>query len=472
MHIFISAGEPSGDLHGANLIRALRQTHPGITCIGFGGEHMEAAGCRLLYPLCRLAVMWVLRVLANTHVFLRLLAMADRYFHDQRPDAVVLIDYPGFNWWLARRARRHGIPVFYFVPPQLWAWAGWRVRKMRRYVDHVLCTLPFEQEWYQARAVSAHYVGHPYFDELAEQQLDAVFVAGQQSRPGTIIGLLPGSRNQEIERNLSTLLQSAGRIHAARPDTRFLVACLHPAQRDFVAGRLPLTLPDAVGQVCNLPAGWNPAPRPSDAVGQVCNLPAGWNPAPRPSGAVGQVCNLPAGWNPAPRPSSASEGSSPALRAGGSTRGDGRPSGSVRGLPIEVCAGRTPEIIHLAHACIAVSGSVGLELLYRGKPSVVVYRVRRIDLLLCRLLKTAPYISLVNLLAGRELFPEFLTHRDETDAIAGHVLRWLEDAEEYRKVCAELAGLRERVAIRGACERAARYVSNKLQVTSNSEPEA
>src|SRR5258708_3088494 len=204
MRVFICAGEPSGDLHGANLVRAFRRLNPGIECVGFGGERMEEAGCRLVYPLCRLAVMWFARVLANAPTFLELLSRADRYFRHHRPDAVVLIDYPGFNWWMARRAHFHGIPVFYFVPPQLWAWAGWRVEKMRRFVDHVLCTLPFEPAWYQERGVAAHYVGHPYFDELGHQQLDAPFLA-EHGNGGPIVGLLPGSRTQEIHRNLSTM---------------------------------------------------------------------------------------------------------------------------------------------------------------------------------------------------------------------------------------------------------------------------
>src|SRR2546421_12042608 len=139
MRIFISAGEPSGDLHGGNLARALRQTDPGIECIGFGGACMEAAGCRLLYPLAGLAVMGVLRVLQSAHKFLALLLEADRYFRLQKPDAVVLIDYPGFHWWLARRAHAHGVPVFYFVPPQLWAWAGWRGKKKRPPGGHRPC---------------------------------------------------------------------------------------------------------------------------------------------------------------------------------------------------------------------------------------------------------------------------------------------------------------------------------------------
>src|SRR3984893_700191 len=158
MRIFFCAGEPSGDIHGANLVRHLRQVDPTLECVGFGGDNMQAAGCPLLYPLCPLAVMGNVRVLTNVHSFLHLLSRADRFFRHHRPDAVVLIDFPGFNWWLARRAHFHGIPVFYFVPPQLWSWAGWRIKKMQRWVDHVLCTLPFEKPWYQARGVEAEYV--------------------------------------------------------------------------------------------------------------------------------------------------------------------------------------------------------------------------------------------------------------------------------------------------------------------------
>jgi lipid-A-disaccharide synthase len=130
---------------------------------------------------------------------------------------------------------------------------------------------------------------------------------------------------------------------------------------------------------------------------------------------------------------------------------------------IESHVGRTPEIIQLAHSSIAVSGSVGLELLYHGKPSVVVYRVGRFDLFMCRLFKTSPYISLVNLLAGKELYPEFLTDRCDDDAISRHILRWLNDSAAYDAVRAELTRLRAQMAQPGACERAARFILEVVQ---------
>jgi lipid-A-disaccharide synthase len=322
------------------------------------------------------------RVLARAPVFLELLSRADRYFRHKRPDAIILIDYPGFHWWLARRAHFHGIPVFYFVPPQLWAWGGWRVNKMRRWVDHVLCALPFEESWYQSRGVAAHYVGHPYFDELSEQPLDRKFLAEHRSQPGPIVGLLPGSRNQEVERNLSTLVRSAALIRAARPDTRFLMACFQSSHQRHVKNYLNRLT------------------------------------ATRPGGLVS--------------------------------------------LPIEICVGRTQEIIELAQSCIAVSGSVGLEMLYRARPCVVVYRIGRIDLKVCKLFLTTRYISLVNLLADKELYPEFLTDRCEAEAISGHILRWLNEPETYQVRCRELKELYARVGQAGACERAATFVLSEI----------
>ncbi|MEM1305143.1 MAG: lipid-A-disaccharide synthase, partial [Planctomycetota bacterium] len=163
MKIFFSVGEPSGDLHGANLIRELKKTGDDWEFVGYGGPRMAAAGARLHEDLTKLAVMWFARVLLNLHKFIGLKRRAERYFLEHRPDAVVLIDYPGFNWHIARVARKQGIPVFYYGTPQLWGWASWRVKKLRRDVGHALCKLPFEEPWLRERGCNATFVGHPYF---------------------------------------------------------------------------------------------------------------------------------------------------------------------------------------------------------------------------------------------------------------------------------------------------------------------
>ena len=232
MKIFFSVGEPSGDLHGANLIRKIAKQRPDAQFVGYGGPKMQAAGCELHHDLTKLAIMWFLRALLNIRTFWNLLQQANRYFRDHRPDAVVLIDYPGFNWWIARKAKAQQIPVFYYGTPQMWAWAGWRVKKMRRLVDHVLCKLPFEVDWYGARGCDATYVGHPYFDELSGRKIDKAFVKQQQLKPGQLVTILPGSRNQEVEANLESFLKTAKLIRDRIPKTRFAIASFNQSQAD------------------------------------------------------------------------------------------------------------------------------------------------------------------------------------------------------------------------------------------------
>ena len=229
MRVFFSVGEPSGDLHGANLVRELRRQNPAVECVGFGGPQMASAGCRLHADLTQLAVMWFLRVLLNLHHFYRLWRQAESYFRDQRPDAVVLIDYPGFNWWVARSAKRYGIPVFYYGMPQMWAWAGWRVKKMRRLVDYALCKLPFEVSWFGERGCRATYVGHPYFDEVHQRKLDVDFVRQMRGNE-PLVTILPGSRTQEVLINLPTFLKAAARIKQQVPRSRFVIAAFNERQ--------------------------------------------------------------------------------------------------------------------------------------------------------------------------------------------------------------------------------------------------
>lgn len=381
MRFFLSAGEPSGDLHAANLIHSLRRRRPDAEFVGYGGPKMTEAGATLLFPLVDMAVMWLLRVLLNIHKFLGLIGKADRYFRDHRPDAVILIDYPGLHWWIARKAKARGIPVFYYVPPQIWAWAGWRVKKVRKFVDHVLCSLPFEPAWYHARGVpQARYVGHPYFDEIAERTLDESFIVAERAKPGPVVAILPGSRTQEVTRNFPIMLRAALKLHANRPDlhARFVVACLHDRHKALVERMI-------------------------------------------------------------------------------------RDATALEDLPIEVHSARTGELIRLADVAWAVSGSVGLELMMEALPTVVLYKLRRFDLLVARRFIMTKYISLVNLLADAEVMPEYLTEHDVSPDLADWAARWLGDPAERAKASDALAALRRRVAEPGASDRTAAAILAALQ---------
>lgn len=229
MRIFFSVGEPSGDLHGSNLIQHLRNANPDFEFVGFGGPKMKAAGCELIYDLTQLAVMFLSKVISNLRFFFGLVDQADEYFANNEVDAVVLIDYPGFNWHIAKKAKTRGIPVYYYGVPQMWAWAPWRVRKIRKYVDHVLCKLPFEKKWFEDRNCSATYVGHPYFDQLETQTYDEAFLqqANEQLEldEKKLVLLLPGSRDQEVDSNLPVLIDAADRIAAERPEASFAISC-------------------------------------------------------------------------------------------------------------------------------------------------------------------------------------------------------------------------------------------------------
>jgi len=224
MRVFVSAGEPSGDHHAALLVRAIRESRPDVEVAGLGGPHMADEGVDLVADMTQFAVMWLSRAILNIHRFIDLARRADRSFLDSKPDVCVLVDFPGFHWWLAWRAKRHGIPVVFYCPPQIWAWASWRVKKMRRLVDHVLSALPFEHDWFTAHGLRSTLVGHPFFDEL-DTAIIRHSVATTVAEP--LVLLLPGSRGQEIEGVLGTLLQSAAIIRRSVPGARFAIGALH-----------------------------------------------------------------------------------------------------------------------------------------------------------------------------------------------------------------------------------------------------
>lgn len=234
--IMLSAGEASGDLHGGTLCRALRKLSPGIRLTGMGGGHMAAAGMEVIVDPTGQAAVGTSEVVGRVPALYRAYRAMGRRLLVDRPDALVLIDFPEFNLRLARRARRAGVPVVYFIPPQLWAWRAGRVRQMARRVKRVLAVFPFEPPLYERARVPVTFVGHPLLDVLP---LDLTRDEARRRLavdPGhALIGLLPGSRPGEIERLLPSMLDAARRLAAADGRRRFVLGLAPTVAREEVA---------------------------------------------------------------------------------------------------------------------------------------------------------------------------------------------------------------------------------------------
>jgi len=234
--IFFSVGEPSGDQHAARLVRELATIDPSIHCRGFGGSEMRQAGCQVEVELTQHAVMGFLEVIPKLRQFFQFAAMAEQVFQRREVDAVVLVDFPGFNWHIAKAAKKYGIPVFYYCPPQLWAWGRWRIRKMRRYVDQVIAVLPIEERFFNAHGIKTTYVGHPFFDAVYHTALDIPTLEefrNAQRQGERLVAVLPGSRRHEVERNWPIMLESIRRLHRLHPEVKFLVASYRDNQASF-----------------------------------------------------------------------------------------------------------------------------------------------------------------------------------------------------------------------------------------------
>ena len=216
MKYYLIAGEASGDLHGANLMRALQQIDPEAEFRFWGGDRMEAVGGKLIKHYRDLAFMGFWEVVTNLRTILRNIDFCKRDIIQFQPDAIIFIDYPGFNMRIAKWAKQRGIPTHYYISPQIWAWKENRIKAIKRDVDSMYVILPFEKDFYEEKhQYPVHFVGHPLLDAIAARKevSEEVFKRenGLDERP--IIALLPGSRKQEIAKMLSVMLSVVGSYH-------------------------------------------------------------------------------------------------------------------------------------------------------------------------------------------------------------------------------------------------------------------
>lgn len=222
--IFVSAGEASGDLHGSSLVKALRTLEPGVRIACLGGPLMENAGARVLVSNREIAVVGLFEVARHIKEIWKAWSVIRDYILRERPDPLVLIDFPDFNFLLARLAKRHGLRVFYYISPQVWGWRTGRVRTIRKLVDRMAVILPFEEEFYRRHQFKVHYVGHPLMDLMGGvPSRNEARLRYRADAPGPVVGLLPGSRRGEIQSLLPILLETAAILHEHHSGLSFLV---------------------------------------------------------------------------------------------------------------------------------------------------------------------------------------------------------------------------------------------------------
>jgi lipid-A-disaccharide synthase len=379
--VMIVAGEASGDLHGANLVRALRREAPGLFVCGIGGDRLRAEGVRILLDASRLAVVGITEVLAKLPAVWEALRLAKKLLQSLRPDLLILIDFPDFNLRVARMAKKCGVPVLYYVSPQIWAWRRGRVQTIKQRVDHMAVILPFEAGFYQSHGVPVTFVGHPLLDVWGSAPPPPP--AGLVASP--VVGLLPGSREGEIQRLLPVMLQAARRLETQFGTIRFLVSVAPTVNREQVGGILQ--------------------------------------------------------------------------------RFPGR-------APIAVVAGGIEPILRGCHLVLAASGTVTLEAAIGGMPMVIVYKVSPLSYRIGKALIRVKHISLVNLIAGRELVPELIQDQANPVNIAAAAAKMLADPRQLATLRTELLKIRSLLGGGGASGRVAAIALGLLQKPGGFDPRA
>lgn len=355
----ISAGEASGELYGAMLCREVRKIWPDIEISGIGGPRMKEEGVSLIAPISHL--MGIVEVVKHLGEIFETYSKAKDALINSRPDLLVLIDYPDFNLILARKAKQLGIPILYYVSPQVWAWRKGRIKKIAALVDKVAVLFPFEVECYKGTGLPCEFVGHPITERTNIIGTKAELKAGLGLDPDKdVVTLLPGSRPGEIERHRDIILELTARIHKEFPDIQIVVPMVKGTE-------LGAALPDYAAMIHD----------------------------------------------------------------------------------------RTLEAVACSEAAAVTSGTATLETALLGIPMTVFYRTSTFTFYLVKALTSIKYAALANLLAGKEIVPEFLQKEATTDNIYGALKRILTDNAYRDDMKAELEKIRETMKGKNPSERVA-----------------
>ena len=215
MKIFIVAGEPSGDIHAAKLMNKLKSINPNIKFFGIGGKNMEQEGLKSIIPIEKISVVGFIEVIKRIKLFLYLEKQCQKIMLNENVDCFIPIDYPGFNFKIAKFAKQNNIPVFYYIAPQLWAWGKNRWKKLKNITTKLFVVFPFEEKYFLEKNIETKYIGHPLFQNpIFSEQSD-------NNRDSNLIAFFSGSRNHEVTKNLNLFIETAKIIHQSNPNLTF-----------------------------------------------------------------------------------------------------------------------------------------------------------------------------------------------------------------------------------------------------------
>src|SRR6266404_3194126 len=382
--IYFVAGEASADNHGAALMRALRNADVDLRFIGRGGPQMKSvAKGDFQNWIDKSGVLGLWEVIKHYGYFRKQFHQTLREIERSKPDAVLLIDYPGFNLRLARALRKQSPTqkIIYYISPQVWAWNRGRIKKMARWLDLMLCIFPFEAELYNQSGLRTIFVGHPMIERLRDRQPSVAAATYGSSggeidiqRDSNLVGLFPGSRGREVRKIFPILVQTARELRRSKPDLHFEVA----AASDELAQEMEKML--------------------------------------------------------------------------------GSQDRHLFGIKI----GQTAEIMQRAVAEIVASGSATLEAAYFRMPFALIYKVAWPTYFAGRLLVKVKYLGMPNVLADKEIVPEFIQHRARPQDLAKTVLRLLDDPMKREQMISEFDKIAAQLGESGASERAAKAILSEI----------
>jgi len=237
--VLIVAGEVSGDKHGAGVVRALRELNPSLEIFGIGGNTMEEAGMELLRHIQELNFMGFVEVLKHLPKIREVEKQLETVLEIRKPEVVLLIDYPGFNLRLAKKAKASGARVLYYISPQVWAWKKKRIKKMKRIIDTMCVVFPFEVELYEREGINVEFVGHPLLEEIPEQKTKEEFCYQHRiDSSKQIVGLFPGSRKQEVDKIFPSMLE-AGKMLQREMNVEIAIGVAPHIERERLLSILP-----------------------------------------------------------------------------------------------------------------------------------------------------------------------------------------------------------------------------------------